>query len=373
LAERIELYRQLEEKRKKPLIVYVTSLRENAAGQIGQDAISELLAQLETLPADAKDLDLLLASNGGDATVAWRIVSLIRERVDRFSILIPQAAFSAATLIALGADEIVMHPNGNLGPTDPQITNPQKGIRFGSEDIQAFLRFAREEVGLTDQSPLRDLFLKFAEEVGFTGVGVATRGSQLSKMMGEKMLSLHMKDTDARKQNARAISEALNTKYFHHGYPLSRKEASEIGLTIATVDTDVEKLMWSIWQDIEVELKLREPFNVMDLFRQDPACQALFAPVPQMSIPPGVSQQAFQMLLQMYSQQAAAHQVPPTRFEFVTGIMESARHVSRSRASGSVFAGRQPDLDIRWRMVPEKVGWEDVPLPSAPAQKTLAP
>jgi ClpP class serine protease len=43
-------------------------------------------------------------------------MSLLREKVKDVAILIPQAAFSAATLMALGADEIVMHPCGNLGP-----------------------------------------------------------------------------------------------------------------------------------------------------------------------------------------------------------------------------------------------------------------
>jgi ClpP class serine protease len=175
LEQRIPLYKQLEDHRKKPLIVYVTSTRENAPGQIGSDAIAELLTQLEALPSAAQDLDFLVVSNGGDGTVAWRIVSLIRERVKHFSILIPQGAFSAATLLALGANRIVMHPHGNLGPTDPQITNRKKNIAFGSEDVQSFLRFAREDVGLTDQEHLRELFLKFSEEIGFTALGVAAR------------------------------------------------------------------------------------------------------------------------------------------------------------------------------------------------------
>src|SRR5262249_46262744 len=129
-------------------------------GQIASDTVPELLLQLQALPAETSELDLLLVSNGGDPTVAWRGVSLIRERTKKFSVLVPQAAYSAATLIALGADEIVMHPHGNLGPTDPQIHAPRKGqkdstpdsVPFGSEDLAAFLRFAREEVGLGDQA-----------------------------------------------------------------------------------------------------------------------------------------------------------------------------------------------------------------------------
>jgi hypothetical protein len=302
-----------------------------------------------------------LSVNGGDATVAWRIVSLIRERVNHFAILIPQAAFSAATLIALGANEVVMHPNGNLGPTDPQITNIQKQTRFGSEDVRAFLRFAREEVGLTDQKPLRDLFLKFSEEVGFVGVGVAARSAQLTVGMAENMLRLHMTGADAA-QNARAIAESLGTKYFHHGYPLSRSEAKTIGLSVVDRDPEFERLLWAVWSDIEDDLKLREVYSPLGLVRDNAACTDLFSPVPQMHIPPGAPPQLVQALIQQFLAQTSAQVVPPTPFDNTLALMESTRLASRFRSSGSIFAFRQPDLEFKIQVVSERVGWLDVPV-----------
>src|SRR5467141_319672 len=153
LPSRLDLYKKVEARRNRPLIVYVTSNRPNAAGGIAGDSVPELLDQLQRLPAGAQELDLLIVSDGGDPTVAWRIVSLIRERVTKFSALVPQAAYSAATLIVLGADEVVMHPNGNLGPTDPQIRIQRRSgkdgatdaVGFGSEDLMAFLRFSRDQ------------------------------------------------------------------------------------------------------------------------------------------------------------------------------------------------------------------------------------
>jgi hypothetical protein len=370
LEQRVALYKELESHRKKPLIVYVTSTRERAPGAIGADAIPELLNQLEALPAEtSKDLDFFIVSNGGDATVAWRIVSLIRERVKRFSILIPQGAFSAATLIALGADQIVMHPHGNLGPTDPQITNLKKGIQFGSEDVQSFLRFARDDVGLTDQEHLRDLFLKFSEEVGFAAIGVAARSAQLGRFMAEAMLQLHMKEQGGsqRKQNARAISESLNTKFFHHGYPLNRKEAQQIGLTMEPADPDTERLMWKIWKDIEADMMLREPFNPLGILKANAACAGLFSAVPQLPLPPGAPPALLQILAQQYATLVGTTMVPPARFENAIGLMESVRHASRARVIGSIFAARQHDLEIKIQVAPEISGWVDVLIPAAPA------
>ena len=234
--------------------------------------------------------------------------------------------------------------------------------------MQSFLRFAREEVHLTDQEHLRQLFSKFCEEAGFLAIGTGARSAQLSRTMAEAMLQLHMKDGTKSKQNAKAISELLNTKFFHHGYPLNREEAKRIGLKIGKADKATEELMWEIWKDIEADLKLREPFLPMSLFKADANCQALFAPVPQLSLPPGAPQPVVQMFAQVLATQMATHVVPPTTFENTVGLMESARCGSRARVQGSIFAARQPDLTFRIQIVPEAIGWVDAIFPAETPQ-----
>ena len=350
LPERLQIYQEIQAKRGNPLIVYVTSMRRNSEAQIARDVISELLAQLELLPDGTKSLDFFLGSYGGDGTVAWRIVSLIRERVQKLTVMVPQAAFSAATLIALGADEIMMHPHGNLGPTDPQITNRAKNVQFGSEDLAAFLKFARDEVGLTDQMPLLELFKQFSAEVGFVGIGVAARSAQLTQTMGEKLLRLHMK-SESQMQKAKLISEALNTKFFHHGYPVSRSEAKEIGLPVASSNPEIEALMWRVWLDIEDELNFRQPFSPLRVLKENPACGALFAPVV-----PG----------------AAGAAVPGAPFSQIGAIMESDRKSTRAIVEGEIFAMRQPDLNLKLSVVTHREGWIDIPLPVLKAEKRKA-
>lgn len=347
LPERIALYKLLEHKRGRPLIVYVTSTRAQAEAQIADNSIPEIVTQLQALPPEATELDFCLVSNGGDGTVAWRIVSLIRERVKKFSVLVPQAAFSAATLIALGADEIVMHPYGNLGPTDPQIVNRNKNVQFGSQDLAAFLTFAKNEVGLTDQAPLLELFKKFSEEVGFVGIGVAARSAQLSASMAEKLLRLHMKSDDMA-QKAKVISEALNTKFFHHGYPVSKTEAKEIGLRIAADDKETQGLLWDIWLDISTELKLRQPFSAVQVLHDDPNCGAIFAPVLPGS-PPVVP--------------------APAKFGNTTIIVESCRRVTHNIVAGEVSAIKTPDQKLNVSVITICSNWKDIPIPPVAANE----
>jgi len=373
LPERIKLYRQLERKRGHPVIVYVTSRRRNGAGEIATDAVPEVHAQLQALPDSAAELDLYLVSNGGDGTVAWRIVSLIRERVKKFAVLVPEGAFSAATLIALGADEIVMHPNGNLGPTDPQIISPGERrkdgtsgqVKFGYEDLAAFLSFAEEQVGINDQSLKLEVFKQFCNEVGSLTIGIAARSSQLTVNMGEQLLGLHMKDEQKRK--ARTISEALNKKFFHHGYPVSRNEAKEIGLKLAKPDPSVEATMWAIWQDIAEELQLREPFLPLALLADDPRFASLFGPVPQVSIPNGIPPQLMQQVLANVLQSVPVVQVPPKPYQLIHALMESPRLNSRYVSEGVIIANRQPDLKVSIALLQQKASWRDAF--SGPAKK----
>lgn len=122
LTERLTIYQRIEDHRKRPLLAYVTSKREGVISSMASDALPFLIEQLDALPAGTTAIDFLIVSLGGDPMVAWRIMSMIRERIGKVAVLIPQSAYSAATLLALGGDEIIMHPNGHLGPIDMQIT-----------------------------------------------------------------------------------------------------------------------------------------------------------------------------------------------------------------------------------------------------------
>ena len=368
-SDRLELFKKLEALRKRPLIVYVTSSRRGATGKMAKDAVPELLDQLQALKASTQALDLLLVSDGGDPTVAWSTVSLIRERVKEFAVLVPQAAYSAATLIALGADEIVMHPHGNLGPVDPQIQTIRRGesgkehrLEFGAEDLNSFLRFTRDTVGLTDQDRLAQMFEIFCKDVGSVQIGVAARSSQLSIMMGEKLLKMHMKGAD-QSQQAASIAESLNKNFFHHGYPVSRTEAKEIGLKIAEENSEVEDLLWRIWSSLEQEFDFRKPFTHLEILEKSKEAAPLFDPVPLAVIPGGLPPQVQQQAYQNILSNIAIQQVAAVDYTTTHAVMESTRCSSHFICEGKILATRRPDLQITYNVVQVSEGWTKQPLP----------
>jgi hypothetical protein len=368
IEDRLPLYAELEKIRERPLIVYVTSLRPGLPGLMSADAIPEFLDQLELLPTNAKAADILVVSNGGDPIVAWRLITLLRERVEKVGVLVPQAAYSAATLLALGADQIVMHPNGNLGPVDPQILVKKVGEaepqRFGFEEMASFLQFAREKVGITDQKYLHAIFDLLSKEVGPVHVGVGARASLLSLSLGEKLLRLHM-TSEADVQRAHNIAEALNKAFYHHGYPLGRKEALGIGLPVLPERNEkVEGLMWKIWLDLEMELQIRKPFSPLFVLMSRAAVKTrLTEKVQQAKYPPGGPPVQVVSQLQMNKLFDGGSEVESVEFEAIHAVMESTRVASRSMTKGTVIGARSTDLNIRVGMIPESSQWQKKDLP----------
>jgi hypothetical protein len=208
LAARRVRYQAIEDYRKRPLIVYATSTRQGVQAVMAGDAVREFIDQIDAIALDKKSVDVLVHSTGGDALAAWKLMSLLRERFDKVSVLVPFTAFSAATLFALGADEIVMHPHASLGPIDPQVTMRQPdgtARQFAYEDVGAFLRFLSSEVKVTEQVHIAAVIEKLFSVVDPLNVGGAKRASELSSSIGERLLLTHMKD----RVKARQIAEGF--------------------------------------------------------------------------------------------------------------------------------------------------------------------
>lgn len=69
----------------------------------------------------APNLDVLLYSPGGSAEATESIVDLLRARFAHIRFIIPSVAKSAATMMAMSGDQLLMDEGGELGPTDPQM------------------------------------------------------------------------------------------------------------------------------------------------------------------------------------------------------------------------------------------------------------
>lgn len=99
-----------------------------------------LLRSLDDLPCD-KPVILFIDSSGGAANYAYRIATLFKAQCGGFSALVPRYAKSAATLLSLGADAILLGKHAELGPLDAQFIDPDREQSVSAlDEVQALER-----------------------------------------------------------------------------------------------------------------------------------------------------------------------------------------------------------------------------------------
>lgn len=266
-----ELIARIQKERKDHLLVtYITSTRAGHDIQIADDAFRIIYEHLEAGKDTAKSgVDLFIHSNGGSGTVPWRIVSLIRQYTDDFSVLVPSHAFSAATLIALGANRIIMHKMGCLGPIDPSVANifnpphplaPGQLAPISVEDVTAYFRLVKDDVGITHEDELVQALVALTEKVHPLAVGNVQRHHNQSRLMARRLLREHMGESE--EHDIEQLIDNLKSNLFFHGHPINRKEAkNDLKLKVEEPSPNVESLIWELFTQYEQDLKLREPFN----------------------------------------------------------------------------------------------------------------
>lgn len=272
-AERKSLIEGLQKERPgRCVIAYITSTRAGAEAQMAMDVIPKIYRHLEaisTAPEDTK-IDLFIHSNGGEGVVPWRLVSLIREFCSEFALLVPNRAFSAATLTALGADEVVMHPMGMLGPTDPTVANefnpanprvPGQLLGISVEDVASYIALIKDDVGIRHEDELVQAFLALAGQVHPLALGNVKRSTLQSRMLGEKLL--RSRKSALEEHELGEIIGKLTSQLYFHGHPINRREArDDLGLSfVSDAVPGVRNAMWKLFAAYESDMRLDQAFQ----------------------------------------------------------------------------------------------------------------
>ncbi len=271
--ERQDLIKEIEKKRSSKLIAYVVSDRSNLPFAIGGDTPRLFYDHLDGQMGDKNRLDLFLYAPGGDSSVPWRLVSLFREFSKEFNVLIPFRAYSAATMIALGSDTIVMGPKGELGPIDPTISSehnpvdeiaPGKRKTINVEDLTSFFALIKEKIGITQQKELAPIIQSLTEQVSPLALGNVNRHHSFIRMVATKLLKSRKKPPDERM--TKKIVEDLVERTYFHGHGIGRREAKkDLNLSVINPDSALLDLMWQLYLEYEELLQLAHPYSPEDL------------------------------------------------------------------------------------------------------------
>lgn len=266
--EKKELIEQIEKLRGSRVITYLTSDRQGPVNaHIAGDIIPVISKQLRTI-GKTSSIDLFLHSTGGDTMVPWRLVSMIREYCGKFSVLIPYKAHSAATMISLGADEILMTDLSEISPIDPSTANvfnpqdpknPQNRIPISVEDVMAYFDLAKNKFGIKNDTELSTIFNKFVEsnpQIHPLALGNINRTHNLIRILAKRLLKSHK--SQMKEEEIEKIVDYFTEKLYSHQYYIGRKEAKEdLGLkTVVNADENLSKAMTDLYEEYAKEMEL---------------------------------------------------------------------------------------------------------------------
>lgn len=185
-------------------------------------------------------LDLILHSPGGSAEATESLVNYLRTKFDDIRVIIPQAAMSAATMLACASNIIIMGKQSSIGPIDPQmILQTQLGPQMvPAQAILEQFQLAKKES--LDPKKL-NAWLPILGQYGPALLVQCENAIDLSKQLVADWLQKYMFKNDKKKlKTSKGIAEYLsNHKNFKtHGRHIDREQAKKKGLIIEDLETD---------------------------------------------------------------------------------------------------------------------------------------
>ncbi len=272
------LIKRIEERRRSRVIVYITGDRQPFVTKIADDVIPIFNQHLEKISNQGRlkglKISLLIYTRGGDMVAPLRIVKLIRSYAKEFEVLIPYKCHSAGTLIALGADKIVMGRLGELSPVDPTTmhpynpqnpVNPKQRLEISVEDLNSYFLLAKEMAEVREEE-MDKIFSNLVEKIHPLSLGNAYRAYRMGKMIAEKLLEIS-RAKKLSKEKIKKIVEEITSKICIHGYPITRDEAESLDLPVEKLEGEQEKELWDLFEIYKKEMKLGIPFHPIEFLK----------------------------------------------------------------------------------------------------------
>ncbi|MBS1241192.1 MAG: hypothetical protein H6R40_619, partial [Gemmatimonadetes bacterium] len=162
-------------------------------------------------------LFLFIKSDGGSGIASLRLVHLLRQYARQLTALIPLDCASAATMLALGADDIQMGPLAYLTAVDTSITHElspadrlNELVSVSQDELTRVIKLWNRETKEGEANPYQHLY----QYVHPLVIGAIDRASSLSIKICREILAYHLRDAEA----ADRISNCLNADYPSHSY-----------------------------------------------------------------------------------------------------------------------------------------------------------
>lgn len=270
-AQRVELMKQIQAVRGRPLVVYATSMNvpdPRIPAYIHREDLIPLGEVLDSVPG--KELDVLIETPGGLAEVTVEIVKLLRPRFDHVAFIVPHVAMSAGTILAMAGDEILMDHRSSLGAIDPQLPTsdgrlqPAQAILQGIDTIR---QSVKDNGGQLDPT-----YVPILRNIDPGKLQTALNASEMSKQLVATWLAMYkFRDwtkhaskhassegapvtPEQRESRASDIAAKLcdHQKWLSHSRPIKIDELEAMRLRITNYGKTpaLQQAIWELWVNL---------------------------------------------------------------------------------------------------------------------------
>jgi len=237
--------RRLERLLDKPVMAYYTSF--NFAVAMTPDDIQMMESVLQGMDL-RNGLVLVISSPGGDPLAAEGIIRVCRSYsgTGSFIAIVPGQAKSAATMVCMGAEKIIMGPASELGPVDPQVARVERDIVkwFSAHNIvRSFEGLFKEAVKATGNL---EPYLQQLQSYDSQEIEELRKAIRLSEDIAIRALESGMMKTLGESAIRSKIKIFLepDERALVHGRAIHREEARDCGLNVDFCGPDSAKELW---------------------------------------------------------------------------------------------------------------------------------
>ncbi|GAG74718.1 unnamed protein product, partial [marine sediment metagenome] len=216
-----------EERDATPMLFYTS-------GNIDYYKASSFLKILRNEPS-IENLDLILDSGGGELTMAVKIASICKNYSTKFTVIVPFYAKSAATMIALSADDLILGKAGELGPIDPQVKHPTSDTFIPASSIKNALAFIESS---------NDPYIKITMADKLDPLLIGAYNMTIDEARQYLVEIPNIKNSENKQQ----MIDTFTKKYVDHGFPITQEICRSLNFDFSfEFDNDeIENMIYDI-------------------------------------------------------------------------------------------------------------------------------
>jgi hypothetical protein len=220
----------------------------NEWSQLNQTDKGFFVSLLDGVDRAAEELDVIVYSPGGYPETLESVVRMMRRRFSDVRFIVPHFAKSAATMLVLSGNALVMKDTAELGPIDPQVrsrlmSGPAQAILDGWDEL-------RQQID--SEGKLNPAYLPILEKLDIALLKACRSANKYGESMVRAWLREYMFSGDAQagKKAQKAVKYfGSHKRHLTHGRPLFRDEIVEkTGIPVVALESLGEEIAAKIWE-----------------------------------------------------------------------------------------------------------------------------